>query len=166
MNHIKPVSCIALLLAVASTIRASEGPANLIAYNGKVLTGVKVVEFGGMGPGPFAGMVLADQGAEVHTLKRPDYIKRMYEGRTIFERGNGSAMPPPSGTTPAGIRTFCIAGRRYCRRWTGPRRIRISRVCSSGRFSTRARSSTSSPISPPAGTAASSATWRRMEPER
>src|SRR5258708_5968140 len=52
-----------------------------------VLTGVKVVELGGMGPGPFAGMMLADHGAEVTVLKRPDYVRRMYEGRTIFDRG-------------------------------------------------------------------------------
>jgi len=58
----------------------------------KVLAGVKVVELGGMGPGPFAGMVLADHGAEVHTLKRPDYVKRMYDGRTIFERGKQSTV--------------------------------------------------------------------------
>jgi alpha-methylacyl-CoA racemase len=37
----------------------------------KVLAGVKVVEFGGIGPGPFAGMVLADHGADVHSLVRP-----------------------------------------------------------------------------------------------
>jgi alpha-methylacyl-CoA racemase len=53
----------------------------------KVLTGVKVVELGGMGPGPFAGMMLADHGAEVTVLKRKDYVRRMYEGRTIFDRG-------------------------------------------------------------------------------
>jgi alpha-methylacyl-CoA racemase len=53
----------------------------------KVLADVKVVEIGGMGPGPFAGMMLADHGAEVTVLKRPDYVRRMYEGRTILDRG-------------------------------------------------------------------------------
>jgi alpha-methylacyl-CoA racemase len=52
-----------------------------------VLAGVRVVELGGMGPGPFAGMMLADHGAEVTVLERPDYVKRMYEGRSIFDRG-------------------------------------------------------------------------------
>jgi alpha-methylacyl-CoA racemase len=52
-----------------------------------VLAGVRVVELGGMGPGPFAGMMLADHGAEVTVLKRPDYVRRMHEGRSIFERG-------------------------------------------------------------------------------
>ena len=37
-----------------------------------VLTGVKVVEISGLGPGPFAGMMLADHGAEVVSLRRPD----------------------------------------------------------------------------------------------
>src|ERR1700688_2913214 len=45
--------------AMASTQRAS-GP----------LTGVRIVEFAGIGPGPFACMLLADMGAEVVTLDR------------------------------------------------------------------------------------------------
>ncbi|NJC63654.1 CoA transferase [Planosporangium flavigriseum] len=35
------------------------------------LTGVRVVELAGMGPGPFAGMLLADLGAEVLRVDRP-----------------------------------------------------------------------------------------------
>ena len=35
------------------------------------LHGVRVVEVGGMGPGPFAGMTLADMGAEVVRIDRP-----------------------------------------------------------------------------------------------
>ncbi|GAA4879000.1 CaiB/BaiF CoA transferase family protein [Actinomycetospora straminea] len=35
------------------------------------LTGVRVVEFAGLGPGPFAAMVLADAGADVIRLDRP-----------------------------------------------------------------------------------------------
>ena len=35
------------------------------------LSGVKVIEFGGIGPGPFCGMLLADMGAEVTLLERP-----------------------------------------------------------------------------------------------
>jgi alpha-methylacyl-CoA racemase len=36
------------------------------------LSGIKVVEFAGIGPGPFGAMVLADMGAEVVRLDRPD----------------------------------------------------------------------------------------------
>jgi alpha-methylacyl-CoA racemase len=35
------------------------------------LTGVRVIEIGGIGPGPFAGMILADLGAEVIRVDRP-----------------------------------------------------------------------------------------------
>jgi alpha-methylacyl-CoA racemase len=36
------------------------------------LTGVRVIEFAGRGPGPFAGMLLSDMGAEVIRIDRPD----------------------------------------------------------------------------------------------
>ncbi|MER5437083.1 CaiB/BaiF CoA-transferase family protein [Streptomyces sp. NPDC002790] len=35
------------------------------------LSGIRVVELGGIGPGPFAGMLLADQGADVIRVDRP-----------------------------------------------------------------------------------------------
>lgn len=35
------------------------------------LTGLKIVELAGIGPGPFCGMMLADQGAEVYYVHRP-----------------------------------------------------------------------------------------------
>lgn len=35
------------------------------------LQGLRVLELGGMGPGPFAGMTLADMGAEVLRIDRP-----------------------------------------------------------------------------------------------
>lgn len=35
------------------------------------LAGIKIIEFAGIGPGPFCGMMLADQGAEVTVLHRP-----------------------------------------------------------------------------------------------
>lgn len=35
------------------------------------LAGIRIVELGGIGPGPFAGMLLADQGAEVIRVDRP-----------------------------------------------------------------------------------------------
>jgi alpha-methylacyl-CoA racemase len=35
------------------------------------LQGIRVVEFAGLGPGPFAGMLLADMGADVVVIERP-----------------------------------------------------------------------------------------------
>jgi alpha-methylacyl-CoA racemase len=35
------------------------------------LTGVRIVEFAGIGPGPFAGMMLGDHGADVIRIERP-----------------------------------------------------------------------------------------------
>lgn len=36
------------------------------------LSGYRIIEMGGIGPGPFAGMMLADSGAEVIRIDRPD----------------------------------------------------------------------------------------------
>lgn len=38
------------------------------------LKGVTVLEFGGIGPGPFLGMMLADFGADVIVIDRPNAI--------------------------------------------------------------------------------------------
>jgi alpha-methylacyl-CoA racemase len=40
------------------------------------LAGVKVIELGGIGPGPHAGMILADLGADVERVRRPDPEER------------------------------------------------------------------------------------------
>ncbi len=34
------------------------------------LEGIKILEFGGIGPGPFAAMVLADLGADIMRVQR------------------------------------------------------------------------------------------------
>ena len=64
--------------AMASAQRAS-GP----------LTGVRIVEFAGIGPGPFACMLLADMGAEVVTLDRVGARKNLKSvagrGRKVVE---------------------------------------------------------------------------------
>ena len=36
------------------------------------LKGIKILEFAGIGPGPFCGMLLADLGAEVIKISRPE----------------------------------------------------------------------------------------------
>ncbi|MFD7205507.1 CaiB/BaiF CoA transferase family protein [Streptomyces sp. NPDC059893] len=56
------------------------------------LAGCRVVELGGIGPGPFAGMFLADLGAEVVRVDRPDAVGE--EGRggaaDVLNRGKRS----------------------------------------------------------------------------
>jgi alpha-methylacyl-CoA racemase len=38
------------------------------------LSGLRIIELGGIGPGPFAGMLLADHGAEVIRIDRPGFV--------------------------------------------------------------------------------------------
>src|SRR5437868_15006940 len=49
------------------------------------LIGVRIVEFAGIGPGPFAGMLLADMGADVVRIDRPGTTAR--DARDVVGRG-------------------------------------------------------------------------------
>ncbi|OBI11603.1 carnitine dehydratase [Mycobacterium sp. E2327] len=55
----------------------SEGP----------LAGVRVIELGGIGPGPHAGMMLADLGADVVRVRRPGGLTMPPEDRDLLHRG-------------------------------------------------------------------------------
>ncbi len=57
------------------------------------LTGVRVVEFEGIGPGPFAGRLLADMGAEVTVIARP------HEGSLMTSFGGIAGNPLRRGKT-------------------------------------------------------------------
>ena len=54
---------------------------------GGPLAGVKVIELGGIGPGPHAGMVLADLGADVVRVRRPGGLQMPSEDRDLLHRG-------------------------------------------------------------------------------
>jgi alpha-methylacyl-CoA racemase len=54
----------------AVTLRPDSGEARMLDRNGP-LKGVRVVEMAGLGPAPFACMMLADMGAEVVRIARP-----------------------------------------------------------------------------------------------
>lgn len=57
------------------------------------LDGIKVVEIAGIGPGPCAGMMLADMGAEVTVIDRPvadPETAAAFAKYTIFNRGKKS----------------------------------------------------------------------------
>lgn len=51
------------------------------------LAGVKVIELGGIGPGPHAGMVLADLGADVVRVRRPGGLAMPPEHLDLMHRG-------------------------------------------------------------------------------
>jgi alpha-methylacyl-CoA racemase len=51
------------------------------------LTGVKVIELGGIGPGPHAAMVLADLGADVVRVRRPGGLTMPPENVDLLHRG-------------------------------------------------------------------------------
>ncbi|MGE5471298.1 MAG: CaiB/BaiF CoA transferase family protein [Bacteroidota bacterium] len=58
------------------------------------LAGIKVVEFAGIGPGPFCGMLLADMGAEVTLLERAGgtFASQLFGGgrKAVANRGKKS----------------------------------------------------------------------------
>ncbi len=55
--------------------------------SGGPLAGVKVIELGGIGPGPHAGMMLADLGADVVRVRRPGGLTMPSEDRDLLHRG-------------------------------------------------------------------------------
>src|SRR6266567_8982823 len=67
---------------------ASQAQASSARTSGP-LTGIRIVEFAGIGPGPFACMMLADMGAEVVTLDRVGAKKNLKSiagrGRKVIE---------------------------------------------------------------------------------
>jgi alpha-methylacyl-CoA racemase len=62
--------------------------------HGGPLTGIKVLEFAGIGPGPFCGMLLADMGAEVTLLERAGgtFASQLFGGgrKAVANRGKMS----------------------------------------------------------------------------
>ncbi|MGV0716173.1 CaiB/BaiF CoA-transferase family protein [Mycolicibacterium sp. XJ662] len=55
--------------------------------NSGPLAGVKVIELGGIGPGPHAAMVLADLGADVVRVRRPGGLQMPAENVDLLHRG-------------------------------------------------------------------------------
>lgn len=54
------------------------------------LSGIRIIEFAGIGPAPTAGMLLADMGADVIVIDRKDFDKRMEGERNPIHRGKRS----------------------------------------------------------------------------
>ena len=51
------------------------------------LSGIKIIELAGIGPGPFCGMLLSDMGAEVIRVDRAGAVQR---GQDVLTRGRKS----------------------------------------------------------------------------
>ncbi|MDQ7071824.1 MAG: CaiB/BaiF CoA-transferase family protein [Rhodobacterales bacterium] len=57
-----------------------------------MLSGIRIVEIEGLGPGPFAGMLLADLGAEVIVLHRKGGGSDITGGASVLDRGKRSIV--------------------------------------------------------------------------
>jgi alpha-methylacyl-CoA racemase len=69
---------------VQDTSIAATEPSTMPAASGP-LRGVRIVEFAGLGPGPFAAMMLADMGADIVTLTRGEQAQGLRGG--VMMRG-------------------------------------------------------------------------------
>ena len=58
----------------------------------KPLAGVRVVEFAGLAPGPFAAMMLADHGAEVVRIERAGWAPPIPADKDILRRGRAEVV--------------------------------------------------------------------------
>ncbi len=57
-----------------------------------MLNGIRVIEIEGLGPGPFAGMMLADLGAEVIVVHRPEPATPIAGESNLLDRGKKSIL--------------------------------------------------------------------------
>lgn len=71
--------------------------------SGGPLAGVRVVELAGLGPAPFAGMVLADLGADVVRVDRPPTAKQAGFGGTSDVLGRGKRSVAIDLKQPDGV---------------------------------------------------------------
>ncbi len=72
------------------------------------LAGVRIIELAGIGPGPFAGMMLADLGAEVISIERPGGNPWAASGHSVLFRSRRSVavdLKSPDGA--AVVRRLC-----------------------------------------------------------
>ena len=67
------------------------------------LTGIRIIELAGIGPGPFCGMMLADMGAEVITIARPNGTPGTAGGHDILNRSRKNIAV--NLKDPAGVET-------------------------------------------------------------
>jgi alpha-methylacyl-CoA racemase len=61
------------------------------------LTGIRIIEFAGIGPGPFCGMMLADHGADIIRIERPGAIVDSRDALSRSRRSITLDMKKPEG---------------------------------------------------------------------
>ena len=69
------------------SVRFSHPVSVRLVTNTGPLAGVRVIELGGIGPGPHAAMMLADLGADVVRVRRPGGLKMPAEDVDLLHRG-------------------------------------------------------------------------------
>ena len=72
-------------------------------HSAGVLAGIRVIELGGVGPGPYCGMLLADHGADVIRVDVPDFAGKRSR-QPILHRGRRSVaidLKDPAGAQVA-----------------------------------------------------------------
>lgn len=75
------------------------------------LAGIRILEIAGIGPGPFAGMLLADLGAEVIVVERPGGAGTLSLGtKAIYNRGKQSICVDLKVPGAAGLILELVAG--------------------------------------------------------
>ena len=57
-----------------------------------MLEGIRIIELEGLGPGPFAAMMLADLGADVIVVHRPSSPHPLMPEQNIIDRGKRSIL--------------------------------------------------------------------------
>src|SRR3954463_885411 len=71
----------------------------LLPVDSRPLSGVRVLDMSALGPGPFCSMLLADFGAEVVSVERPEAVS--FAPAKFFSRGKRSTivdLRAPGGT--------------------------------------------------------------------
>lgn len=68
------------------------------------LAGLRVIEFAGIGPGPMAGMLLADMGAEVIVVERPAALRTLGGGAAMNRGKRSICVDLKSATGVAAIK--------------------------------------------------------------
>ncbi len=75
------------------------------------LKGLRVVEFGGIGPGPFAGMMLADAGASIVRIERPGARGEVFGLRDVTWRGRAEILKLDLKTVEGRAQALAVVGR-------------------------------------------------------